>query len=173
MTSDLKLRISLALFVSIFLAVSIYMQHRENAVTDGSSYSNPYFPIISGYLFPALVLVMFVILLVKSDIQTAFEQTTLLLEHTHPLETPSGMIGFEADEAILDFSHTLVSDFTVTVEAWDGSQNYTISGSSLETPMVLPLADYPARYMICGKFLGYNGVVYDAEFRFDFGEMDE
>ena len=48
MTSDLKLRISLALFVSIFLAVSIYMQHRENAVTDGSSYSNPYFPIISG-----------------------------------------------------------------------------------------------------------------------------
>ena len=49
MTSDLKLRISLALFVSIFLAVSIYMQHRENAVTDGSSYSNPYFPIISGY----------------------------------------------------------------------------------------------------------------------------
>ena len=100
-------------------------------------------------------------------------ETTLLLEHTHPLETPSGMIGFEADEAILDFSHTLVSDFTVTVEAWDGSQNYTISGSSLETPMVLPLADYPARYMICGKFLGYNGVVYDAEFRFDFGEMDE
>ena len=105
--------------------------------------------------------------------KTEHGETTLLLEHTHPLETPSGMIGYEADEAILDFSHTPVSDFTVTVEAWDGSPNYTISGSSLETPMVLPLADYPARYMICGKFLGYNGLVYDAEFRFDFGEMDE
>lgn len=100
-------------------------------------------------------------------------ETTLLLEHTHPLETPSGMIGYEADEAILDFSHTPVSDFTITVEAWDGSPNYTISGSSLETPMVLPLANYPARYIICGEFLGYNGIVYDAEFRFDFGEMDE
>ena len=105
--------------------------------------------------------------------KTEHGETTLLLEHTHPLETPSRMIGYEADEAILDFSHTPVSDFTITVEAWDGSPNYTISGSSLETPMVLPLANDPARYIICGKFLGYNEIVYDAEFRFDFGEMDE
>ena len=82
------------------------------------------------------------------------------------------MIGYEADEAILDFSHSLVSDFAVKVESWDRESSYMISSSSFQEQMVLPLADYPAHYTIYAKFHGTDESIYEAEYRFDFGDLD-
>ena len=99
-------------------------------------------------------------------------KTTQLYKITHPEETPSGMIGYEADEAILDFSHSLVSDFAVKVESWNRESSYTIFGSSFHEEMILPLADYPAHYTIYAKFHGPDESIYEAEYRFDFGDLD-
>lgn len=97
-------------------------------------------------------------------------ETTILYETTHPEEQPSGIFGYNTSEAILDFSHTPSSEFTVKIETWDRQSSYTISETELEQPNVLPLENYMAHYMIYATFPGKNGIVYQAEFRFDFAK---
>lgn len=99
-------------------------------------------------------------------------QTTQLISPDAPSDSEvNGVFGYDASEAALKFSCTLVSDFRVEVESWDQKTRYSLSQSDLEEPDLLPLADFPARYTIFAALEGENGATYDAVFRFDVGDV--
>ena len=83
-----------------------------------------------------------------------------------------GTFGQTYTQAQLEFSVPPVDGYTVTVERWDGSGFYTLSGEELEGN-VLPLAPYSAHYTVRGEF-AVGDALYDMEFYFDIGqEADE
>ena len=103
--------------------------------------------------------------------KTESGQTTQLIIPDAPSDGEvNGVFGYDASEAVLKFSCTLVSDFRVEVESWDQKIRYSLSQSDLEEPYLLPLADFPARYTIFAVLEGENGAAYNAVFRFDVGD---
>lgn len=97
----------------------------------------------------------------------------ILYECESPWETPSGAFGYDTvgATATLDFSDVPTSEFVVKVETWDRQDGYTVSQSELDEKDVLPLAPYSAHYTVYATFSRKDGVLYDAEFRFDFGDV--
>lgn len=79
-----------------------------------------------------------------------------------------GAFGQTLTKAVLRFSPSPYDGYTVTVERWDGSGFYTLSGEELEGN-VLPLAPYSAHYTVRGEF-AVGDALYDMEFYFDIGQ---
>lgn len=95
-------------------------------------------------------------------------------------KSPSGAMGYEASEGTLDFSHPMLSGFTLEIQPLDssapasGSAASPASGRTVYVPVsvrscTLTLADVPARYRITADLEGPHGSVYHAVFLFEFG----
>lgn len=89
-------------------------------------------------------------------------------------------MGYEASEGTLDFSHPMLSGFTLEIQPLDspapasGSAASFFSGRTVYVPVsgrscTLTLADVPARYRITADLEGPHGSVYHAVFLFEFG----
>ena len=82
-------------------------------------------------------------------------------------ETPSGIFGYPASRAELSFSLPLEGDGTVEIVPAGGGDSRTVAleGQS----MVLTVSEPSARYIVRGRFLGRDGRIWQAEFRFEIG----
>ena len=87
-------------------------------------------------------------------------------------ESPSGVFGYEPQEAEVSFSLPLTGPLTVEIENWERTSRKVISQDELADPAVLPLPSYPAHYRVYGDFLGSDGRICKTEFRFEIGAAD-
>ncbi len=99
------------------------------------------------------------------------EGTVVVYDNKAEAEYPNGIFGGAyPKDARLSFSHELASECTVTVEPWNGAQSYTITLDGTSDNLTFDMPDYTAHYIITASLYGSDGVVYDAEYRFDIGD---
>ena len=95
-----------------------------------------------------------------------------LYENEIPKEAADGFYGAYSvlyKTAILDFSHELVSGYTVEIESWDGTSKKTISEDNIKNRFEIPIVEYPAHYHVYAQFYGEQDEIYDVEFLFNMG----
>lgn len=101
------------------------------------------------------------------------EQTNTIYKLEEGLEEYSGIFGhdYRPYEATLTFSYDNVVDYSITIETWDYTSNYTINRSDLEKDFVVPLPNYPAHYTFNVTFQE-DGYTSKAVFAFNIGEIE-
>jgi hypothetical protein len=97
-----------------------------------------------------------------------------LLQERDPAESSAGVFGGDTPEqATLEFSLPLAKPFSVKVENWDRTHSYTIDQDERFSSSVITLPPYSAHYTVYATLDGGNGITYEAEFRFEFGDLDQ
>lgn len=106
--------------------------------------------------------------------KTADGQKQLVYDHPeYPEGETNGMFGYTPyDEAALSFSEELAAPCRVQIESWDRSKSYTVSQEGLSEPFAFGLPSYRAHYTIYASFYDQYRNLYDAEFRFDIGDIE-
>ena len=75
--------------------------------------------------------------------------------------------------ATFSFTHDLYDGtYEVQVENWARTSSYTVSSEDMEYPLEFELAPYFAHYTVWATIVDDNGVIYDTEYRFDLGPLD-
>ena len=106
--------------------------------------------------------------------KTVDGEKQLIYDAGYPEDEIHGIVGYDPfDMAKFSFSKTLTSPCTVQIESWDRSKSDTVMQENLSEPFVLKLPPHPAHYTICASFNDQNGNRYDAQFRFDIGDMEQ
>lgn len=109
------------------------------------------------------------------DISAALDRLTVIGDGEQKLlyesSIPTGIFGHDPYEAAFSFSYELAGPFTVEIENWDRTSNYTITQDELDDSLV-PLPAYPAHYRVYADFQGENGKIFKAEFQFEIGDID-
>ncbi len=100
------------------------------------------------------------------------EGSTVVYYNESEADYPNGIFGGACPkDARLSFSHELASECSVTVEPWNGSQSYTITLDGAPDNLTFDMPDYAAHYIITASLYGSDGEVYEAEYRFDIGDI--
>lgn len=101
------------------------------------------------------------------------DRQTILYESGTPDEVTSGIFGSTRwNDAVLSFSRELSAPCSVRIETWDRSGSYTLEQTDMTQPFAFELPEYPAHYTVCASFGNGDGTVYEAEFRFEVGDVD-
>ena len=97
----------------------------------------------------------------------------LVHEDIYPEGEYHGIFGnaFEPIEATFDFSYELAEPFTVLVESWDYSVNYTVSQIDFHDGLTMDIPDYAAHYTVYASFYDESENLYEAEFWFNIGDI--
>ena len=85
------------------------------------------------------------------------------LYETDGWESPNGIYGCAARRAELSFSLPLIGDCVVETIPLEGGKRRAAALDGLS----LSLPEEPSRYIVRGRFLGRDGGLYEAEFRFE------
>ena len=108
---------------------------------------------------------------ISASLISLSEGSTVVYDNKAEAEDPNGIFGGAYPKnARLSFSHELASECTVTIEPWNGAQSYTITLDGTSDNLTFDMPDYAAHYIITASLYGSDGVVYDAEYRFDIGD---
>lgn len=100
------------------------------------------------------------------------EDERILVREGHASDWEThGIYGYAPDTAVFSFSHELAAPFTVLVESWDRSERHVISQTDMTDGFTMTLPDHPARYTVLATFPASDGSIYEAEFRFNIGEI--
>jgi len=98
----------------------------------------------------------------------------ILVKERDPLADPSGVFGGSTPEQIqLEFSLPLIKPFEIKVENWDRTYSYTIERGTQASPYIIDLPPYSAHYTVCATLESEDGAVYEAQFQFELGNLDE
>lgn len=96
-----------------------------------------------------------------------------LLQERDSAESSAGVFGGDTPEqATLEFSLPLAKPFSVKVENWDRTHSYTIDQDERLPSSIITLPPYSAHYTVYATLDGGNGITYEAEFRFEFGDLN-
>ena len=97
----------------------------------------------------------------------------------YPPASPDSVTELHSQElcyrnATFSFTHPLYDGtYEVLVENWDRTSSYTISSEAFEEPFVLELPPYFAHYTVWATIVDDKGVIYDTEYRFDLGPLNQ
>ncbi len=74
--------------------------------------------------------------------------------------------------AVFHTTYELAEPMTVLIENWDHTERYTITQTDGNGEFTIELPNYPAHYTIRAMLRGKNGQLYEAEFRYNIGDMN-
>ena len=100
-------------------------------------------------------------------------QRDLIYDSDYPeQENDTGIFGYDPfDQASFTFTKELAAPCSVKIETWDRKNSYTVTQEDISEPFVIDLPDYAAHYQIYASFIDPDGSIYEAEFRFDIGDL--
>lgn len=106
---------------------------------------------------------------IPASLVTLSEGSTLVYQNESEDSYPNGIFGGAyPKDARLSFSHELTSGCTVLVDAWNGSESYSLDLGINDLTFDMP--DYAAHYTISASLRDADGSVYEAQFKFDIGD---
>jgi len=104
--------------------------------------------------------------------KTVDGEETLVYASEDPEEEANGIFGAEPfDEMSLSFSKAPAAPCTVRIQSWDRSESHTVTLEEDQEPVLRELPEEPTHYIFSAEFQGPDNELYEAEFRFDLGDL--